>query len=326
MTDPIASPETPPEPASPHRRWRVAVVIGLVVALTAGGLLLTRPQGPDVALALGFEEGATYRYRVTMSIDGTVDTPLAELPMVGELSETVAYEVVELAPDGAATIDVSVEDVSGSFSGRPIPPATDVEMRMVIGPDGELREVDGEPVPEALGQGWADPSGSGGLPGMQSFPLLPDGPVGPGDEWVKDVEQPLPFGEGLVSVHSENEFVRYEDVGPIRTAVIESAITSPIDWTIDLAELAELGAQVDDGGGLTDLEGLPSTISYRGEVAQDQTTWLDPDRGEIVRSELAGEFDITTRARGGQGFGALVGALPVRMIGEVHLTMERLAP
>lgn len=326
MTEPIAASEVPPEPVSRRRSWRVAVVVGLVAALTAGGfVLLTRPRGPDVALALDFREGATYRYRVQMSIDGTVDTALADLPLVGELSETLAYEVVELAPDGAATIDVSVEDVSGSFSGQALPAATDVEMRMVIGPDGELREVDGEPVPEALGQGWADPSGTGGLPGMQSFPLLPDEPVGPGDEWVKDVEQPLPFGDGLISLHSENEFVRYEDVGSVRTAVIESEISSPIDWTIDLAELAELGAQVDSRG-FVDVEGLPSTISYSGEVAQDQTTWLDPSRGEIVRSELSGEFDITTRAQGGEGFGAIVGALPVRMTGEVQLTMERLEP
>lgn len=327
MAEPIAAPEAPLEPPSRWRPWRVAVVIGLALALTAGGvIILTRPRGPGVALALGFQEGATYRYRVTMSVDGTVDTGLADLPMTGELEETVAYDVIELTPDGAATIDVSVEDVSGSFSGQPIPAATDVEMRMVIGPDGELREVDGEPVPDALRQGWADPSGAGGLPGMQSFPLLPDRPVGPGDEWVKDVEQPLPFGEGVVSLHSENEFVRYEDVGSVRTAVIESAITSPIDWTIDLAELAELGAQVDQGGGFVDVEGLPSSISYRGQVEQDQTTWLDPNRGEMVRSELSGEFDITTRAQGGEGLGALVGALPVRMAGEMQVTMERLEP
>jgi hypothetical protein len=159
---------------------------------------------------------------------------------------------------------------------------------------------------------------------MQSFPLLPEGPVGPGDEWEKDVEQPLPFGDGEIRIHSENEFVRYEDVGGVRTAVIESAITSPIDWTIDLAEL---GDELDNSGtSFVDVEGLPSSVLYRGQVEQDQTTWLDPDRGEVVRSELSGEFDITTRAEGGEGVGVLFGALAVGMAGEMQVTMERLEP
>jgi hypothetical protein len=328
MTDPIAAQAVPPATPPRRRRWRAVLVVALAVTLTAGGFfVLSRPRGPDVALALGFREGATYRYRLTMSTDGTIDTALVDLPLVGEVTETVSYHVVDVAPDGAATIDVGIEDVSGSFSGQPIPASTDMEMRMVIGSDGELREVDGQPVPEALQQGWADPSGAGGLPGMQSFPLLPDGPVGPGDEWVKDVEQPLPFGDGEIRLHSENEFVRYEDVGAVRTAVIESAITSPIDWTIDLAGLAELGRQLDGSDeGFVDVEGLPSSVSYRGRVEQDQTTWLDPDRGEVVRSELSGEFDITTRSEGGQGVGALFGALAVRMAGEMQVTMERLEP
>jgi hypothetical protein len=142
---------------------------------------------------------------------------------------------------------------------------------------------------------------------------------------VKDVEQPLPFGDGRIRLHSENEFVRYEDVGRVRAAVIESAITSPIDWTIDLAEVAELGEQLDGSGTtLGDMEGLPTSVSYRGDVEQEQTTWLDPDRGEVVRSELSGEFDITTRGEGGQGVGALFGALTIRMTGEMEVTMERL--
>jgi hypothetical protein len=326
MTEPTAGAEAPLAAPPGSRRWRVVLVAVLTLALTAGGFfLLTRPRGPDIALALGFEEGTTYRYRMTMSFDGTVDTALAELPMTGEIRQTVAYDVVDVAEDGAATIDVRVEDANGSFAGQPIPPSPAAEIRMVVGPDGGLRELDGEPVPEALQGGLADPTGTGGLPGMQSFPLLPDEPVGPGDEWEKDVEQPLPFGEGDIRLLSENEFVRYEDIGTVRAAVIESAITSPIDWTIDLAELAELGAQVDAaGGGFVDIEGLPRSISYDGEVVQDQTTWLDPERGEIVRSELSGQFDITTRAHGGEGLGALAAAVPVRMAGEMGLTMERL--
>lgn len=325
MIEPLAE-SSPPAPPRP-RPSRIVAVIVLAAALTAGGFwFLTRPRGPDVALALGFEEGTTYRYRVTMSFDGTVDA-LVELPMDGEVRQTLAYEVVDVASDGTATIVVRVEDASGTFAGRPIPPTGDVETRMVIGPDGGIREIDGQPVPEALGQGWTDPSGSGGLPGMQSFPFLPDEPVEPGDEWVRDVTQPVPFGEGEIRVHAENEFLRYEDVGSVRTAVIESEVTSPIDWTIDLAELAELGGQVDSAGeGFAEIEGLPTSVDYQGEVVQEQTTWLDPDQGEMVRSELSGEFDITTRARGGEGLGALAGAVPVRMVGEMQVTMERIQP
>jgi hypothetical protein len=324
----MMEPTATPEPSPRRSPWRIALVVGLVLAITgAGFFLLTQPRGPDVALALDFEEGTTYRYRLTMSMEGTIDTALADLPLVGEVTETVSHHVVDVAPDGTATIDVGIEDVSGSFSGQPLPASTDLELRMVIGPDGQLREVEGEPVPEALQGGWTDPSGAGGLPGMQSFPLLPDEPVGPRDEWVKNVDQPLPFGDGEVRLHAENEFVRYEDVGEVRTAVIESAITSPIDWTIDLAELAELGEQLGEPDtSLVNGEGLPTSVSYRGDVEQDQVTWLDPDRGEVVRSELSGTFDITTRAEGGEGVGALFGAPAVRMVGEMEVTTERLEP
>ncbi|MGH2764803.1 MAG: hypothetical protein ACRDKA_02655 [Actinomycetota bacterium] len=315
-------------PPTRRRRGRIALTVALAIALTAGGsFLLTRPRGPDVALALEFREGATYRYRLTMSFDGTLELPLVEMPMVGKLSETIVYHVLSVEPDGAATIDLSVEEVEGSVAGQPVPDVTDLDIRMVIAPDGSVREVDGTPVPAALQQAWSDPTGSGGLPGMQSFPFLPEGPVGPGDEWVKDIEQPLPFGQGEVAVHAENEFARYEDVGSIRAAVIESEISSPIDWSIDLAEAAELAVEV--GGSETtpeELEGLPDRISYRGDVLQDQTTWLDPSRGEVLRTELNGEFDITTRAEGGKGFGALLSALPVHFVGDMDVTMERVTP
>ncbi len=326
MTEPTAAVDAP-EAAPPRRRpWRVVVVVALAAALTAGGFfVLTRPRGPDVALALGFEEGATYRYRVTLSIDGRVDTALADLPIDGELAETVSYRVVEVDPDGAATIDVGVEDLSGTFAGRPVPPTPETEIRMVIGADGSIREVDGRPVPQALQAGLGDPAATGGIPGMQSFPLLPDGPVGPGDEWEKDVEQPLPFGEGQIRIHSESELVRYEDVGPVRAALIESDITSAVDWTVELAELAELGRELEGtNGGFAEVEGLPDRISYRGELEQEQTTWLAP--GEMVRSELTSRFDLTTRAEGSEGLGALVGAIPVRMVGEMRVAMERLEP
>ena len=326
MIEPLPAADAPPAVPPRRRPWRSIVVILLAAALTAGGFwFLTRPRGPDVALALGFEEGDTYRYRLTMVTDGTIDTALVDLPMDGDVTQTVTYHVVEVAADGAATIEVGIDEVKGSFAGQEIPVTEQMRVRMVIGPDGELREVDGRPVPEALQQGWADPTGAGGLPGMQSFPLLPDGPVGPGDEWVKEVVHPLPFGDGEVRLHAENEFVRYDDIGQVRAAVIESEITSPIDWTIDVAELAELGKQFDGSGeGFAEIEEMPTTIAYRGQVLQDQTTWLDPDRGEMVRSELSGEFDITTRTRGGRGIGALVSAVPVRMYGEMQVTMERI--
>lgn len=314
-------------PRRGRRRARVAMVGALAILLTAGGsFLMTRPRGPDVALAFDFREGTTYRYRMSMSVDGTVEAPLVEMPMVGELSETVAYHVVSVEPDGTATIDVSVEDVEGAFAGQPVPETTDLEVRMRVAPDGGLLEVDGTPVPAAMQQAWSDPTGSGGLPGMQSFPLLPDRPVGPGDEWVKDIDQPLPFGQGSVRLHSENEFVRYEDVGEIRAAVIESDISSPIDWTIDLTEFADFADRV-GGERVTaeEFKGLPTSISYEGEVEQEQTTWLDPNRGEVLRSELTGEFDVTTRAEGGEGFGALLGAVATRFVGEMEVTTERLS-
>jgi len=312
----------------PPRRWaRIVLVTALALLLTAGGFfVLTRPRGPDVALALGFRDGATYRYRMTMSMDGTLEVPLAEVPLDGEFSQTIAYHVVSVEPDGAATIDVEVEDVEGAFAGQSVPePTMGVAVRMVIGPDGRLLELDGRPLPEALQQAWSDPTGSGGLPGMQQFPLLPNDPVGPGDEWVKDIDQPVPFGVGAWTVHSENEFVRYEDLGGVQAAVIESDITSPIDWAIDLREVAEVA---DEFGSrkvsAEDFEGMPTRISYRGDLEQEQRVWLDPDRRELLRTEATAEFDITTRAEGGEGFGALLGALAARFVGEMELTMERL--
>jgi hypothetical protein len=106
----------------------------------------------------------------------------------------------------------------------------------------------------------------------------------------------------------------------VRTAVIISDMTTPVDFSVDLREvLARAGqsaAQLPAG--------VNPEISYGGEMTFRITNWLQPDTGQQVRSRAAGRFDLRILLRGfPQEPGVPRGG--VRMTGTMSLSVDRLS-
>lgn len=327
-------PDVRPEPASPPARdepwvlastapeWRRAVsrvgrvvaLVGLVIALVAGGVFYfsSRPSGE--ALALEFKEGAKYRYRLEMTMDGTAAVAGSTRPFSMELGETLVMRVVSVDADGWATMDLTVKDLTATVNGQSSVAPGKFTMRVRMAPDGRVVVAGG------LALGASGSSGTG-LPGTDQFaPLLPDHPVRPGDSWSKEFEQEWPFGDGALRISSDNRFLGYETVDGARVAVIASRLTVPLDLELELRKLFEFLGTAPQG---LPLESDP-TIVYGGELSMDGTGWVALETGEFVRQTATGTLDLTIRFEGlPQGPGPA--DAEVRLTGDFRMRVEPLS-
>jgi hypothetical protein len=190
--------------------------------------------------------------------------------------------------------------MTGSVSGVEIP-AEVAEMpptELVIASDGRIVSVGGMP----LG-GLGELPGSG-LPGMgQLTPILPDDgtAVAPGDTWEKQFSQEMPFGEGRIEITTTSRYDRNQDVDGREAAVIVTEMTVPIDFSFDFQDLAEFG----EAFGATGATGIgelgEASISYSGRVASTQTSFVDLDAEELLRSTSSGDVDMEMNFSGVPG-------------------------
>jgi hypothetical protein len=275
--------------------------------LVAGAVAfaLTQRGGSAEAqpLALRFVPGESETYDISMSMDGRITSDLAdlggEIPLDVEMSEVVTWEVVSVDEDGLATVELTVEEVSGSVSGFAIPTAgTEVPpTELVIAPDGRIVSVAGVP----LGSFGDLP----GFPGMnQLTPILPDEgvAVAPGDTWTKEFSQEMPFGEGSIEVTTTSRYDRNEEVDGREAAVIVTEMTVPIDFSFDAGDLSALGAEL-GATGPTGLDAFAdASISYSGGATLTQTSFVDLESRELLRSRTSGDLDLELGASGVPGF------------------------
>jgi hypothetical protein len=305
-----------PRPAPGRRALSSVVTVLAVVAGLAGvGVVwLTRPAGPDVALALSFEEGRTYRDRLDLGMEGTLEVLGREVPFTMEVSEVVATRVVEVDPSGKTTLEIEVEDLSSSFYGIPAPelPGNIPPTRLTVFPDGRVTTEDGLTFPGPT----ADPST---LPANQMFPLFPDHPVGPGDTWEVEYQQRIPFARGAIAIDARNAFLRYHDVDGKRVAVIDSHVSMPMDFEIDLGDVAAFAGQL---GTPTD-EPVPDlTIAYRGHADTRQIAWVDPGTGEVVKASSVTDMTVTTEMT--EAATQAAPGMEFTLAGEITMDLERL--
>jgi hypothetical protein len=317
-----------PRPA-PRRRtlFSLATVLAVAAVLAgAGAVWLTRPTGPDVALALSFEEGRTYRDRLDLGMDGTLEVLGREVPFTMEASEVVTTRVIEVAPSGETTLEIAVEDLSASFSGIPVPeiPGKVPPIRLTVSPDGRVTTEDGLTFP-------GPPADPGNLPANQMFPLLPDHPVGPGDTWEVEYRQRIPFVRGAIEIDARNAFLRYHDVGGTRVAVIDSHVSMPIDFQVDLGDAAAFADQFGLPGDrpLSDQFGTPAdepvpdlTLAYRGHADTRQVAWIVPATGQIVKSSSVTDMELTTEIT--EPAAQTAADLEFTLAGEMTVDTERL--
>ncbi len=317
MIDPQTAPSIPPPPeATPvppgtqgHRRGRGLTVgaVAVVLALIAGALVVVLTGGGDSAeaqpLALAFTQGQSETYAIHQTMDGQVSSDLlGEMQLDMDVTQVLTWRVTSVDEHGVATIEVSVTEMSGSVNGIDIPAAASATppIELVIAPDGRIVSAGG------LALGGAGQTQGFGFPGMgQLTPILPDegDAVAPGDTWEKDFSQDFPYGEGTIEFTATSTYERNETVNGREAAVIVTELSVPMDFTMDFQEL--LDALGDDLGaaGATGMDALANAaISYSGQGDVTQTSFVDLDAKELLRTESTGDFDITMAFTGLAGF------------------------
>lgn len=293
---------TVPPPASATqahaKRRNTGFIVGAVVAVlvVVGGLIAFNLPAGDTGsasaqpLALAFTPGETETFTIHMTMDGQMEAGelLGSQPIVMDVTQTVTWEVVSVDDDGIATVNVTVDEMTGTMNGVEIPDASaGPPTQMRIAPDGRILSAGG------MSFAGAGQTGGASFPGMgQMTPLLPDEPVEPGNSWTKDFSQEVPFGEGTIEFTATSTLERYEDVDGVNAAVITTEFTVPMDFTIDFGEL--LGAMAGAEGvpaGATGFE--DATITYGGEGRIRQTAWVDPEAKQMLEMTSSGTFDMT---------------------------------
>jgi hypothetical protein len=307
-----------------RRRWPASTTaaVGLAVVVVAGSAAwITRPTGPDVALAVSFEEGRTYRYTFEVGMDGTAQVFGGELPFTMDVAETVVVRVVDIDDRGAITLETEIEALTGTFNGMPVPsdmpqhPST----RVTIMPNGRVVTEDGL----VFAAPTTGPVGSSPMTN-QLLPMLPDHPVGPGDTWEIQVRKPVPFGRGRIELDTTNTFVRYHEVDDRRVAVIDTEVYSPIDFELNVADLAKVAERTGHG------EEVPSRpvpdvfVAYLGEVDGRQVSWVDPDAGEVVKATSIADVELESSVAGGADVDAPFPGLAFGFSGELTMEMRLL--
>ncbi|MGZ5352458.1 MAG: hypothetical protein ACXWYN_05170 [Actinomycetota bacterium] len=317
MSDPMTGYPSipPPPPAAPpvepeaprHRAGMIAGAVVVSLALVAGASFVLLRDGSSAQarpLALRFTEGQSETYAIQQTMDGQISSDLegsdlfGDMPLAMDMTQVMTWEVLSVDDDGLATIEVSVSEMSGSVNGIDVPDTTTAvpPMEIVIAPDGRIVSAGG------LALGGAGQTQGFGFPGMgQLTPILPDDgdAVAPGDSWDKEFSQDFPFGEGTIAYTASSTYDRDESVDGREAAVIVTQMNVPMDLTMDLGALMDsFGGELGASGptGLGDLANASIATSGSGSITQ--TSFVDLEAEELLRSESSGTFDLTMEYRG----------------------------
>lgn len=304
-------PEVPVEaagPTEPRRRRSMTVgTIAVVLAMVAGALVVVLTRGGDSAeaqpLALSFTQGQSETYAIHQTMDGQVSSDLlGDMQLDMDVTQVVTWQVASVDDQGVATIEVSVAEMSGSVNGMEIPAAASAmpPIELVIAPDGRIISAGG------LALGGAGQTQGFGFPGMgQLTPILPDegDAVAPGDTWEKHFSQDFPYGDGAIEFSATSTYDRNETVNGVEAAVIVTQLSVPMDFTMDFQELIDSLGEDLGAAGATGIDALANaSISYSGQGDITQTSFVDLDAKQLLRTQSTGDFDITMGFTGLAGF------------------------
>ena len=324
----VPDPFPPPPPSAGSTRTpstRRALIAGAIVAalvLLAGVAILAVADGGSAAaqpLSLSFTQGQSQTYEIHQTMDAEVSSAvLGHQPVTMDVREVVSWEVVSVAQDGTATIRVTVSEMSGAVNGSPIPVGALPPVEIVVASDGRVVSAGG------FALGGAGQTNGFGFPGMsQLTPLLPDHgeAVKVGETWAKEFSQPFPFGEGTISFSATSTYERDETIDGRRAAVVVTEMTVPLDFTLSFAELLDaLGPELTGTTGADPTLFEDAEIAYGGQGEVTQTSFLDLEAHELLRTQGSGTFDITMSPSGIPGLDAMSGA-EVRFAGSFEQEM-----
>jgi hypothetical protein len=295
---------TPSEPPSPSSgpSWRrpvfIAGTVAVVLAILAVVVFAVPKGGEDASaqpLALSFEAGQSQSYMIHQTMDGTISSDLlgGDQPIKLDMTQRVTWEVTHVDDQGVATIQVTVDQASGTVDGTPIPQSDIPPIEFQVAPDGRIVSAGG------LALGGASLTQGFGFPGMgQMTPILPDEgqAVAPGDTWEKTFSQDFPYGSGKIEFTATSRYDRNETVDGKQAAVIVTDMKVPLDFTLNLKELLDAlgGADAMAPTGASGLDALAdASLAYSGNGTISQTSWVDLEAKQLLKSSSSGDFDIT---------------------------------
>jgi len=287
----------------------VATAVAVIAA--AVWFVLLRPSGPNgpaVALALSFPKGRDVGYRVSVSMDGTFSVAGHSVDVSVSVGGRMKVHTVS-TEQGVTTVRMSASHLTATANGKRVK-SPDQRSVVRITRDGRV-----------LGGGSFIPSPNDGpmnvLPGSGELTPLPDHAVRLGETWKNEFALPIPIGKGSADFSTSSSLRRYQVVGGVRSAVIESHATVGLDG-IEM-KLRDMMA------GSTDAQQLPPgvdpSVSLSGSIQMFETTWLDPHHDLLLKQEGSGQFHAAmsvTGVPGGQNPGEF------DFDGHVAMAMEKL--
>lgn len=253
-----------------------------LVALFAISCGATQVQAQTLSLA--YSKGATYTYKVHMTLDETIDLGAITEPLKVDMTATETQTVKSVESTGIADITISLTavNIKTTVGGVSSTTTTTVPTEDVkVGSDGRVLGING------LAFSGGSPFGAAGGGGTGSA-IFPDGSVKPGDTWSKEYDQTNPLGTGSVHVTTTSKYMGDQTINGTQTAVVATAINTPMDMTIDFSAFGQM-----TGSAVT----LPITgiqgMSIKGTQVAHATTWLDANAHRVVKSTMSSVIDAT---------------------------------
>ncbi len=257
---------------------RLALVAVLVVAC---GVAQVQAQ----TLKLVYSKGATYTYKIHMTMDETVNIAGISEPIQIDMTATETETVDSVDSSGVADITVNLTDMSmkTTVMGQSTTTTTAVPAEhMKVGSDGRVLSFNG------LSFSGGSPFGAAGAGGPGSA-VLPDSAVKPGDTWTKDYEQDNPLGTGTVHVTTTSRYLRDETITGTQAAVVQTNIKTPMDMTIDFSKFGQMTGGTASPIPIAGIQG----IAIQGSQVADVTTWLDNKAHRMLKTTMSNKIDAT---------------------------------
>lgn len=259
---PEPSPDALPlPPRSRLGRWRlvgVFVVLAIVGASAAWWLTRSEAVPEPTRLALGLGEGETQVFRVHTLMDSRADR-VGAWEFQSEFEGMLTLRTRSSKGD-VAKMTATLGVLTLTWNGRPVTDPRALRSVVRIRSDGNV-----------LRAGHFDvgvPAATVDLVTTGLGPDLPPHEVVPGDTWT---DQLRIVDEGILArVDTRSTFVRMEELGGVPVAVVQGTRTARLTTPGDRPR------------------------GVRGTVTVDQTAWLDPKDGRVLRMSATTGWDTTS--------------------------------
>jgi hypothetical protein len=235
-------------------------------------------------LKLAYSKGATYTYKLHMTMDETVDIASISEPIQVDMTATEKETVDSVDSSGVADVTVTLSGLSmkTTVMGQSSTTTTDVPAsHMKLASDGRVLSFNG------LSFSGGSPFGAAGASGPGTA-ILPDSAVKPGDTWTKNYDQQNPLGTGTIHVTTTSKYLRDEKVNGTQAAVVQTKVTTPMDMTIDFSKFGQMTGSANP----VPLPGIQG-MTIQGSQVADVTTWLDNGAHRMLKTTMSDKIDAS---------------------------------